>query len=74
MMVKQKKEYKWENGDFYFIDKVSSKRNPGYPLDSISINPKYNKYFVELTEEEKKDINEKVNDDLVVDFIVRNVN
>ena len=60
--------------DFYFIDKVSSKRNPGYPLDSISINPKYNKYFVELTEEEKKDINEKVNDDLVVDFIVRNVN
>lgn len=71
---KAKKEYKWENGDFYFIDKVSSKRNPGYPLDSISINPKYNKYFVELTEEEKKDINEKVNDDLVVDFIVRNVN
>ena len=71
---KTKKEYKWENGDFYFIDKVSSKRNPGYPLDSISINPKYNKYFVELTEEEKKDINEKVNDDLVVDFIVRSVN
>ena len=71
---KAKKEYKWENGDFYFIDKVSSKRNPGYPLDSISINPKYNKYFVELTEEEKKDINEKVNDDLVVDFIVRSVN
>ena len=29
---------------------------------------------LELTEEEKKDINEKVNDDLVVDFIVRNVN
>ena len=71
---KEPKEYKWENGDFYFIDKVSSKRNPGYPLDSISINPKYNKYFVELTEEEKKDINEKVNDDLVVDFIVRSVN
>ena len=71
---KEKKEYKWEKGDFYFIDKVSSKRNSGYPLDSISINPLYNKYFVELTEEEKKDINEKENDDNVVDFIVKSLN
>ena len=31
------------------------------------------KIKTEITDE-KKDINEKVNDDLVVDFIVRNVN
>lgn len=71
---KDKKEYKWEKSDFYFVDKVSTKRNPGYPLDSISIMPEYNKYFVELTETEKNQINEKVNEDGVIDFISKNVN
>ena len=47
---KDAKEYTWSKSHFYFIDKASEKRNPGYPLDSISIMPEYNKYFVELTQ------------------------
>lgn len=33
------KEYSWSKGHFYFVDKPSKNRNPGYPLDSISIMP-----------------------------------
>ena len=39
---------------FYLVDKESKKRHPGYPLDSISIIPEFNKYFTDLTEEEKE--------------------
>ena len=59
---KETNEYSWSKGHFYFIDKPCEKRNPGYPLDSISIMPECNKYFVDLTEEDKnknqKDYNE----------------
>lgn len=50
------------------------KRNLGYPLDSISIVPEFNKYLVELTEEEKAKNNSKNNDDEVIKFIVDNIN
>jgi 8-oxo-dGTP diphosphatase len=50
---KEKNEISWSKSHFYFIDKASSKRNPGYPLDSIAIIPEFNKYLVELTDEEK---------------------
>lgn len=68
---KETNEYSWNKGHFYFIDKPCEKRNPGYPLDSISIMPECNKYFVDLTEEDKnqKDYNE----DDVIEFIVRSV-
>ena len=46
---KEKKEYSWSKSHFYFIDKPCKKRNPGYPLDSMSIMPECNKYFVDLT-------------------------
>ena len=45
---KETNEYSWSKGHFYFIDKPCEKRNPGYPLDSISIMPECNKYFVDL--------------------------
>ena len=70
---KQAKEYTWSKEHFYFIDKPSMKRNPGYPLDSISIIPEYNKYLVELTEEERK-YNKKEDIDGVIEFIVKNIN
>ena len=70
---KQAKEYTWSKEHFYFIDKPSEKRNPGYPLDSISIIPEYNKYLVELTEEERK-YNKKEDIDGVIEFIVKNIN
>ena len=70
---KETKEYTWSKGDFYFIDKPSEKRNPGYPLDSISIMPECNKYFVDLTEEDKDKNKENYKEDDVIDFIVNNV-
>ena len=65
------KQFTWSKENFYFVDKPCEKRNPGYPLDSISIMPEYNKYFVELTQEEKK--SKTNNDDNVIDFIVNSL-
>lgn len=65
------KQYTWSKEHFYFVDRPSEKRNPGYPLDSISIMPQLNKYFVELTPEDKK---QKGNDESdVIDFIVKSL-
>lgn len=71
---KEVKEYTWSKSNFYFVDKPCEKRNPGYPLDSISIVPEFNKYLVELTEEEKIKNNSKNGDDGVIKFIVDNIN
>lgn len=70
---KEAKEYTLSKKHFYFIDKPSEKRNPGYPLDSISIMPECNKYFVELTDEDKKQNKENYNDDDVIEFIVNSL-
>lgn len=68
---KKEDEFMWSLDDFYIVDVASDKINPGYPLNSISINKKLNKYFTDIFEEEKllvkKDINE------VIDFIVKNI-
>ena len=45
----------------------------GYPLDSISIMPECNKYFVDLTEEDKNKNQKDYNEDEVIEFIVRSV-
>ena len=66
-------KYSWNKDHFYFIDKPSEKRNPGYPLDSISIMPEFNKYFVDLTEEDKKKSSEKDNINEVIKFIIDSV-
>ena len=51
------------------VDTISDKINPGYPLNSISKYKVNNKYFTDVTEEDKKIIN--VNEDDVVDFIAK---
>ena len=43
--------YTWNHSDFYLTTQPTEITYPGYPLDSISMNPKLNKYFTELTEE-----------------------
>lgn len=64
--------YTWSKDDFYMVNKPSKIINPGYPLNSISVNRKLNKYFSELTDEDKKLI---VNtDDDVISFITENIN
>ena len=68
------KKYSWSKDHFYFVDKVCDKRNPGYPLDSISIVPKFNKYLVEMTEEEKRKLNEEENNgDEAIHFIINTI-
>lgn len=63
--------YSWSKDDFYMVDKTSPKINPGYPLDTISINIKLNKYFTDITEEDKHNLYE--DEQNVIDFIVSNV-
>ena len=70
---KEKKEYTWYKDHFYFIDKPCQKRNPGYPLDSISIIPELNKYFLDLTEEEKKQKKDNNSDNEVINFLINNI-
>ena len=67
--IKNDKEstYTWSKEDFYIVDKPSDKINPGYPLNTISINKKLNKYFTDLTEEDKKRLKEDESD--VIEFI-----
>lgn len=68
---KEPKQYTWAKDHFYFVDTPCEKRTPGYPLDSISIMPEYNKYFAQLTQEEKNsNIN---NEDDVINFIVESL-
>lgn len=66
---KEAKQYTWSKNNFYLVDTPCKKRNPGYPLDSISIMPECNKYFVELTREDAKESEEQHKK--VVDFIVK---
>lgn len=70
---RERKEYSWSKSNFYLVDKPCEKRNPGYPLDSISVMPENNQYWLELTEEQKKKSKEKSNTDDVVEFIVNNI-
>ena len=63
--------YTWSKEDFYLVDKVSDKINPGYPLNSISINKKLDKFFTDITDEDKVKIQEDESD--VVEFIANNI-
>ena len=67
------KELSWSKNHFYMVDKPCEKRNEGYPLDSISIMPECNKYFTELTQEDRDKDKKNYNDDEVIEFIVNNV-
>lgn len=65
------KTYFWSKEDFYIVDKPSNRINPGYPLNTISVNKKLNKYFTDITVEDKKNINEEEID--VIEFIINNI-
>lgn len=63
--------YTWDKDNFYMVENVSEKINPGYPLNSISKYKIINKYFTDITDEDMKLI--KANEDHVVDFIRKNI-
>ena len=63
--------YTWSKEDFYMVDNPSNKINPGYPLNTISISKKLNKYFTDITEEDKAMLQEDESD--VVEFIANSI-
>lgn len=63
--------YTWSSSDFYLTTIPSAITFPGYPLESISINKKLNKYGTELTEEDKLLLQEKEED--VIDFLCSHI-
>ena len=67
-------KYTWSKDHFYFVDKPCEKRNPGYPLDSMTIVPEFNKYLVELTEEDKVKYKKRDSIEDVIEFIANSVN
>ncbi len=63
--------YTWSKNDFYIVDKPSDKIDPGYPLNTISINKKLNKYFTDMTKEDYDSVKEDESD--VVEFLCKNL-
>ena len=62
------------NGAFYMIDKASSKRFEGWPLDSLSINIETGKYFVDGSiGESKENIIKDQYEKSVVDFLIKSL-
>ena len=61
--------YTWNKDDFYIVDKLSDKVDPGYPLNTISINKKLNKYFTDMTKEDYDTVKEDESD--VVEFLCK---
>lgn len=72
-LIKDNEEftYSWSKEDFYIVDKPSNIVNPGYPLNSVSVNKKLNKYFTDITDDDNKLIKEDENH--VIDFINKNI-
>lgn len=63
--------YTWSKDDFYIVDKPSDKIDPGYPLNTISINKKLNKYFTDMTKEDYDSVKEDESN--VVEFLCKNL-
>ncbi len=53
------------------MDKQANKINPRCLLNTIFINKKLNKYFIDIAEEDKKLLKESESD--VVEFILNNI-
>jgi len=63
-----------KNGLFYMIDKASSKRFEGWPLDSLSMNKETGQYFVDGSiEESKENIIKDQYQKSVVDFLIKSL-
>lgn len=58
--------------EYYLVDIPTKERKEGYPLSSIMVHKKLNKYDIYLTEEDKK--NNQTDDSGYIDFISKTVN
>lgn len=63
-----------KTGAFYMIDKASSKRFEGWPIDSLSINKETGKYFIDGSiDESKENIIKDQYEKSVVDFLIKSL-
>ena len=58
--------------EYYLVDIPTKERKEGYPLSSIMVHKKLNKYDIYLTEKDKK--NNQTDDSGYIDFISKTVN
>lgn len=63
--------YTWSKDNFYMVNTKSDKINEGYPLNSISKYKGLDKYFTDVTKEDKEKI--KIDETDVIDFIVKSL-
>lgn len=63
--------YSWSLDDFYLVSEKTTKVKKDYPLDSISIDKRNNKYFVDITDSEKKEIKRDESD--VLNFLINHL-
>jgi len=64
------KTFSYSKSEFYFVNKETVAIDEGYPLDSISIIPKYNKYLADMTKEEMESYRNTSENREVFDFII----
>ena len=65
------KEHTWSKSHFYFVDTASSKRNPGYPLDSLAVSLSKRRYLAYIAKDEEQRLERSLTESMVIDFIVR---
>mgnify|MGYP004531083337 FL=1 len=63
--------YTWNKDDFCIVSKPSGKIKPGYPLDTISVDKRLNKYFTDITPLDKEKMLNDESD--VIDFLCENL-
>ena len=62
--------FSWERGRFYLVDKPCEERNPGSPLNSLSIDKDSGLYFAQMSNEDWQR-NDNYNENEVVKFLVK---
>ena len=74
VIIKDGKVYTHEEvtSEYYLVDTPTPEVKKGYPLSSILINKKTNKYDIYLTEEDKKI--GRADDSATIDFILKTLN
>lgn len=73
-IIKDGKTFTYEGitNEYYLSDKPTKERKEGYPLSSILINVKANKYDIYMTEEDKKI--GQADDEGFIDFVDQVIN
>ena len=67
------KTLEYSKVNFWLVDKPSREIKEGYPLDSLTMIPEFNKYLTDLTWEEYELFKKQNNSKSILDFIIKNV-